>query len=90
MGGSHPTYMNKPFHRADKAEQSKDASGTTNRTSLYFRQDGYMSSSVVQPPANCNQGRWTKQEHCRFLEALKLYGKEWKKVQHHVKTRTST
>jgi hypothetical protein len=24
------------------------------------------------------------------LEALKLYGKEWKKVQEHVKTRTST
>ncbi|MFN7881116.1 MAG: SANT/Myb-like DNA-binding domain-containing protein [bacterium] len=36
------------------------------------------------------QGRWTKEEHYRFLEALKLFGKEWKKVQEHVKTRTST
>ena len=36
------------------------------------------------------QGRWTKDEHFRFLEALKLYGKEWKKVQEHVRTRTST
>lgn len=35
-------------------------------------------------------GRWTKDEHFRFLEALKLYGKEWKNVQAHVKTRTST
>jgi hypothetical protein len=26
------------------------------------------------------QGRWTKEEHYRFLEALKIYGKEWKKV----------
>jgi SHAQKYF class myb-like DNA-binding protein len=26
------------------------------------------------------QGRWTKEEHFRFLEALKLFGKEWKKV----------
>jgi len=25
-------------------------------------------------------GRWTKDEHFRFLEALKLFGKEWKKV----------
>ena len=25
-------------------------------------------------------GRWTRDEHYRFLEALKLYGKEWKKV----------
>ena len=47
-------------------------------------------SSTVPPPANCNQGRWSKIEHCRFLEALKLYGKNWKKVQQHVQTRTST
>jgi len=35
-------------------------------------------------------GRWTKDEHFRFLEALKYFGKEWKKVQEHVGTRTST
>lgn len=35
-------------------------------------------------------GRWTRDEHFRFLEALKLYGKEWKYVQTHVGTRSST
>ena len=25
-------------------------------------------------------GRWTTDEHFRFLEALKIHGKEWKKV----------
>jgi len=35
-------------------------------------------------------GRWTKDEHFRFLVALKLHGKEWRKVQEHVRTRTST
>lgn len=35
-------------------------------------------------------GRWTKEEHKRFEEALKLYGKDWKKVQMHVRTRTTT
>lgn len=33
-------------------------------------------------------GRWTRQEHELFLEALKKYGKEWKKVASMVKTRT--
>ena len=33
-------------------------------------------------------GRWTKDEHKCFLEALKLYGKNWKKVEEHVGTRT--
>jgi hypothetical protein len=32
---------------------------------------------------NCHghkQGRWSKDEHFRFLEALKLFGKEWRRV----------
>lgn len=33
-------------------------------------------------------GRWTKQEHEAFLDALRMYGKEWKKVAAKVKTRT--
>ena len=33
-------------------------------------------------------GRWTRQEHEAFLQALRLYGKEWKKVAAKVKTRT--
>lgn len=26
-------------------------------------------------------GRWTKEEHEKFLYGLKLYGKNWKKIQ---------
>lgn len=33
-------------------------------------------------------GRWTKEEHQRFVEALKLYGKNWKKVEKYVSTRS--
>ncbi len=39
---------------------------------------------------DCNFGRWTDQEHQLFLEAIFLYGNEWKKVQQHIKTRNST
>lgn len=35
-------------------------------------------------------GRWTLDEHFRFIEALQQYGKEWRRVQQHVGTRSST
>lgn len=38
---------------------------------------------------NGNAGRWTDEEHERFLEALKIYGKNWNKVHRYVGTRTS-
>jgi len=45
-------------------------------------------TSVPEDP-NSNSGRWTDEEHARFLEALKLFGKNWNKVHRHVGTRTS-
>jgi len=49
-------------------------------------------SSVSNPGQEGKQknGRWSIMEHVRFLEALKMYGKNWKKVEEHVATRTST
>jgi len=37
-----------------------------------------------------NTGRWQKEEHQRFVEAILKFGNEWKKVQKYVKTRSST
>jgi SHAQKYF class myb-like DNA-binding protein len=33
-------------------------------------------------------GRWTKEEHQRFIEGIKKYGKNWKQVEEHVGTRS--
>jgi SHAQKYF class myb-like DNA-binding protein len=35
-------------------------------------------------------GRWTQEEHNKFLEGILLYGNEWKQVSQHIKTRSST
>ena len=35
-------------------------------------------------------GRWTQQEHLLFIEGLKIYGKNWKKVESYIGTRTGT
>jgi len=34
-------------------------------------------------------GRWSSHEHTLFLEALNLYGREWKKVANYIQTRSS-
>ena len=39
---------------------------------------------------NFNTGRWSKEEHNKFLEAIEIYGRDWKKVESYVGTRTST
>lgn len=35
-----------------------------------------------------SNGRWTKEEHLQFLESIRLYGKDWRKIEEHVGTRT--
>ncbi|GAB2271887.1 CCA tRNA nucleotidyltransferase, mitochondrial, variant 2 [Dionaea muscipula] len=33
--------------------------------------------------------RWTEEEHDRFLEALKLYGRAWQRIEEHIGTKTA-
>ena len=35
-------------------------------------------------------GRWTKEEHKKFIEAIIKFGNDWKEVQAYINTRTST
>jgi SHAQKYF class myb-like DNA-binding protein len=44
----------------------------------------------VNRDGNFNCGRWQPEEHQRFIEAIMRYGNEWKSVQRHVGTRSST
>ena len=37
-----------------------------------------------------NTGRWSEEEHLKFLEGILEYGNEWKKVQNLIGTRSST
>jgi len=48
------------------------------------------SEGEEEENGNYNSGRWTKEEHERFLKALQQYGKNWKMVQKCVCTRSST
>lgn len=35
-------------------------------------------------------GRWSRAEHRKFIEGLKLYGRNWKRISEIIKTRSST
>ena len=45
----------------------------------------YVSISVTQ---SFFTGRWTKEEHEKFVKGLDMYGKEWKKIANMIETRT--
>ena len=50
------------------------------------KNEALLAASSLSESQSCTTtakatGRWTREEHFRFLEALKMFGKEWKKVQ---------
>jgi SHAQKYF class myb-like DNA-binding protein len=79
-------------NRIDK-KNKKNKEININDNQLYddsdTNDDGYSSTSAHNGKDSSHEGRWTREEHNAFLSALNLYGREWKKVQAHVKTRTS-
>eukprot|EP00916_Digyalum_oweni_P009229 GHVL01015577.1.p1 GENE.GHVL01015577.1~~GHVL01015577.1.p1 ORF type:complete len:421 (+),score=116.60 GHVL01015577.1:1541-2803(+) len=48
-----------------------------------------MLSDDDKNESNSRCGRWTAEEHDRFLEAIEQFGRDWRKVQDYVGTRTS-
>ena len=81
-------------HNLRQSSLSQHVGSFSSRSSREERKDrgvpprsypGYSEAGVKY-----SQGRWSKEEHYRFIEALKLFGKEWRRVQQHVATRTST
>jgi SHAQKYF class myb-like DNA-binding protein len=43
---------------------------------------------IDRAPEMCQEGKWTCEEHNRFLEALELYGNIWKKVEDYIGSRS--
>ena len=69
-----------------KDDESSQAGGLRKGKRKYVSR----AKTEEQVESKTKNGRWIRDEHIRFLQALKYYGKNWKKVEEHVKTRTST
>lgn len=56
----------------------------------YFSNDEFRSTSSSKRKIPFNRGRWTTEEHLKFIKGFLEYGNEWKKVQSLIITRSST
>ena len=68
-----------------ESEKKNDSSTKVEQTI----EEEIISSSKI-PDSEFNSGRWTDEEHIKFINGMLEYGNEWKLVQKIIKTRTST
>ncbi|KAL4438118.1 hypothetical protein ABPG74_016897 [Tetrahymena malaccensis] len=65
---------------------NKNSSSTQNSFNQPVKSINY--NNTIQNPNGSNTGRWTREEHLRFVKGLGMYGKNWKKVEEFVGTRS--
>jgi SHAQKYF class myb-like DNA-binding protein len=49
----------------------------------------YLAGFLVDEDDNTKTGRWTTEEHQKFLEAYEIFGKDWKKIAEFIGTRSN-
>lgn len=59
--------------------QDKSKNTTTNQD---------INGGTSSDNANVNNGRWTDEEHDKFVEAIKLYGKDWNLIEKYIGSRS--
>jgi len=59
----------------------------TNYTQTPTQTSTSINKPIYSKSGNKSSGRWTKEEHQKFVEGLKRFGKNWKLVEEHVGTR---
>lgn len=77
--------------QAEKTKKQKAKSKPTSKKISETKSENQLNEAGTGSPEKpkYNNGRWSKEEHRLFMEGIELYGKDWKKVQLHVGTRTS-
>ncbi len=60
-------------------------------TTAAAAKDDALDSTKIRKPYTITKQRerWTDEEHQKFLEALKLYGRAWRRIEEHIGTKTA-
>jgi len=61
---------------------STTKSGTSERYSPLLKE-----KKVQLTAKSAVRGKWTEDEHTKFLQAIRLYGKDWRKMETFIGTR---
>ena len=77
----------KPVVEAQPLKRQK-TTGQEQKKTMIRRQITGSSNGYGKPKEKA--GRWTEDEHERFINALRKYGKDWGMIQREVKTRKIT
>ena len=68
----------------NRKETKKNIKFLTRKKPLFFVEKKKISNNP-----DFNDGRWTEEEHNKFLQGIIIYGVRWKKVKSLIKTRTA-
>lgn len=69
-------------------QDSKSRDDATHENSGRKRNEDSENENSVKNTKGGKMGRWTAEEKQRFIDALKVYGKDWKKVEKFIGTRS--
>lgn len=66
-------------------------SGDSNSNSNSICSSGDELATKVRKPYTISKQRerWSEEEHLKFLEALKMYGRAWRRIEEHIATKTA-
>ncbi|KAI7734275.1 hypothetical protein M8C21_012178 [Ambrosia artemisiifolia] len=74
----------------DQRGGSRSKTGTNSRLDDRFLAGEEYAMKARKPYTITKQReKWTQEDHIRFLEALKLYGRSWRQIEEHMGNRTA-
>jgi SHAQKYF class myb-like DNA-binding protein len=62
----------------------------SNKIKTTNKEEGKKLKKQKTKDNNFNNGRWTEEEHKKFIQSILLYGNEWRNVEKFIGTRSST
>ena len=91
-------YRDQNSEKSEIKQEEKSICSSTHTTGSKNSNEDFGASASFQLIRNQEQqgkskpvgkGRWREEEHLRFLQAIRLYGKDWRKVEDFIGTRSA-